>query len=82
MPATAISMPDTRRLPAVRQWLLMLLLALVVLLPSAWLLARFGGLDAVWYSFLIAEAVSIVVALLSYRYLSNNKLAAMKTENE
>ena len=36
MPATAISMPDTRRLPAVRQWLLMLLLALVVLLPSAW----------------------------------------------
>lgn len=55
---------------------------LVVLLPSAWLLARFGGLDAVWYSFLIAEAVSIVVALLSYRYLSNNKLAAMKTENE
>ena len=27
MPATAISMPDTRRLPAVRQWLLMLLLA-------------------------------------------------------
>lgn len=39
---------------------------LVLLLPAAWLLARFAGLDAVWYSFIIAESVSFVMALVFF----------------
>lgn len=39
---------------------------LVVLLPAAWLLARIS-LDAVWFSFIIAEAVSLAICLVLYR---------------
>ena len=34
---------------------------LVVLLPAAYILAKVGGLYAVWWSFPIAEAVSLVL---------------------
>lgn len=40
---------------------------LVLLLPCAWLLAKVGGLHTVWYSFPIAEAASIIMALLFLR---------------
>lgn len=39
---------------------------LVVLLPAAWLLAKIS-LDAVWWSFLAAESVSLAVCLGFYR---------------
>lgn len=42
---------------------------LFVLLPSAWLLSRLGGLNAIWWSFLIAEAVSLAVCLSLYRHV-------------
>ena len=35
---------------------------LVVLVPAAYILARVGGLDAVWWSFPIAELMSLVVS--------------------
>lgn len=38
---------------------------LVVLLPAAWLLSKIG-LDAVWWSFLIAETVSLCICLKLY----------------
>lgn len=34
---------------------------MVFLLPFAWLLARFGGLDYVWYAFIMAEVLSIMI---------------------
>lgn len=37
---------------------------LVVLLPAAWLLAQTGILDAVWWSFPIAEVASLIVSSL------------------
>ena len=41
---------------------------LVVLLPAAWLLARFtGNVYAVWWCFPIAEIVSFFISLLYYR---------------
>ena len=41
---------------------------LLVLLPVAYLLkALFGTVDAVWWCFVIAEAVSLVLCLLLYR---------------
>lgn len=36
---------------------------LVVLLPSAYLLSRLGDVNKVWYSFVIAEAVSFIAAI-------------------
>ena len=33
---------------------------LVVLLPVAFLLSRIGGLDAVWWSFPVAELMSVI----------------------
>lgn len=35
---------------------------LVVLIPAAYLLAKFGGLHMVWWSFLIAEIMSFIVS--------------------
>lgn len=40
---------------------------LVVLLPSAWLLSRIGGLNAIWWSFAIAELVSVTICLVLFR---------------
>ena len=41
---------------------------LLVLLPAAWALKEmFGTVDAVWWSFLIAEAASTVISLILYR---------------
>ena len=39
---------------------------LVVLLPSAWILSRIGGLNAIWWSFTIAEVVSLVISLIFF----------------
>ena len=36
---------------------------LVVLVPAAYLLAKFGGLHMVWWSFPIAEVMSVIVSL-------------------
>ena len=40
---------------------------LVVLIPAAWLLARTGVLTNVWFSFLIAEVVSMVLSLVFFK---------------
>ena len=40
---------------------------LIVLVPSAWMLSRIGGLNAIWWSFLIAESVSLLICLAFFR---------------
>ena len=47
---------------------------LIALLPSAYVLGKLIGLDAVWFSFPIAEIFSLAIALLMYRSLYNKKL--------
>lgn len=47
---------------------------LVFLLPAAYILSYFGGLDANWYSFLIAEAASLVYLYLSFRHVKKTIL--------
>ena len=37
---------------------------LVVLIPAAYLLAHFGGLHATWWSFPIAESMSLAVSTI------------------
>lgn len=52
---------------------------LVVLLPAAWLLSFTGSLDAVWFSFFIAEATSILLALGFFRHTYKNKIQKLDT---
>lgn len=50
---------------------------LLLLLPSAYLLAKLSGLDAVWFSFLIAEVASVTLAVVFYRGVYRNKIAKL-----
>ena len=45
-----------------------------VLLPVAWLLSKTGNVDAVWWSFPIAELFSVALCLLLYRRVDRNML--------
>lgn len=38
-----------------------------VLIPCAWLFGKLFGLDAVWYSWMVAEVVALVVSVLYFR---------------
>lgn len=45
---------------------------IIVLLPSAYILSKFWGLNAIWYSFVISEFVAVIISIPSlYFYLSN-----------
>ena len=50
---------------------------LVVLIPSAWLLARTGIVTNVWFSFLIAEVVSLVLSLIFFRKIYREVVSPM-----
>lgn len=47
---------------------------LFILLPSAFILSRVGGLDAIWWSFPIAELVAVIVCSLFLRSLYKNQI--------
>ena len=44
---------------------------LIILLPSAYILAKFGGIHAVWLSFNIAEIASLTLSLLFFKHMYN-----------
>lgn len=52
---------------------------LVLLLPSAWLLSRLFGLDAVWFSFIIAECASFVLAMIFWRREYRSKISRIES---
>ena len=43
---------------------------LFVLLPAAWLLARTGSVNNVWWAFLIAEIISVLMSLAFYAHIN------------
>lgn len=47
---------------------------LVVLVPSAFLLSYFFGLDAVWWSFPLAEVISLLLSVIFMQYIWNKKI--------
>lgn len=53
---------------------------LVFLLPSAYLLGRFVGLDALWYSFIIAETSSLALTIFFFRRVYEKKIAPLGTK--
>lgn len=54
---------------------------LVILLPTAALLAKTGNLDAVWASFVIAESISIILASSFFVHIYKNKLLKLEPHN-
>ena len=44
---------------------------LIILLPSAYILAKFGGIHAVWWSFNIAEIGSLTLSSLFFKHMYN-----------
>lgn len=48
---------------------------LVVLLPTAYFLGRFWGLDAVWYSFMLSEIIGVSTVLILFRSVMKTQLA-------
>ena len=44
---------------------------LIILLPSAYILAKIGGIHAVWWSFNIAEIGSLTLSLLFFKHMYN-----------
>ena len=52
---------------AIFSMLVSIMRQLVVLIPAAYLLAKFGGLHMVWWSFPIAEVISLAVSLMFLR---------------
>ena len=47
---------------------------LVVLLPAAFVLSRFGNLNYVWWAFPIAETVSVIMCICFARYVINTEV--------
>lgn len=54
---------------------------LVVLVPLAWLLSRFGVLSTVWWAFPIAEIMSAAVSTLFYLHLRKTLIAPMEQQS-
>ena len=47
---------------------------LVVLLPTAYVLSRLGGLDAIWWAFIVGELVSVVLCVLFLRRIYRDEI--------
>lgn len=51
---------------------------LVIILPVSYLLAKFVGLNALWFAFPISECVSTIMSLFMYRYVYNKQIKPIK----
>lgn len=51
---------------------------LVVILPAAFLLAKFIGLDAMWFSIPLAEIVSVILCTILFRRIYRNKVQTIE----
>ena len=50
---------------------------LVVLIPAAWLLSQTGNVNMVWWSFIIAELVSVVMSFALFAQLNKKIIAPL-----
>ncbi len=53
---------------------------LFALVPAAWLLSKTGVVNNVWFSFLIAEVVSIILSLIFFKKLYKEKVSTLPDE--
>ncbi|MCB6993692.1 MATE family efflux transporter [bacterium 210820-DFI.6.37] len=50
---------------------------MIGILPLAWILARAGGLPAVWYAFPIAEVIGVLYSIIAMRYIYKKEIAKL-----
>ncbi len=55
---------------------------LVGILPLAWILARIGGLDLVWWAFPLAEILGFVYCIITMRYIYKKDIAKLDNPEE
>ena len=53
---------------------------LIVLIPTAFLLSLTGNIDAVWFCFVIAEVVSLILAVTFYRKVAAKCIAPLEQD--
>ena len=53
---------------------------LIVILPLAYLFAKYFGLTAVWLAFPIAEIVSLLMGITFFRKMYREKIAPLEKE--
>lgn len=51
---------------------------LIVILPIAYILARYIGLNALWFAFPIAECVSVLMSVFMFKYVYDQHLRNLK----
>ena len=67
----------------IKRFFSFLLRLCVVVLPLAWLLSKFSnGINIMWLSFPIAEAVALVVAVVLMIKANRSKIMTMKKYSE
>lgn len=85
-PAAAISIIFSGVFQALGKGVYSLLMSivrqLVFILPAAWLLAKLAGLDAVWFSFVLAEIVALVLAIFFYYKAWQNQIRPLVAEGD
>lgn len=58
-----------------------LLRQLFLILPLAWLLSHYLGIEAVWYSFPLAEVFSLVASLVFFRWIYHKQIVPLDQPN-
>lgn len=53
---------------------------LVVLIPVAWLLSLTGNVDNVWWSFMIAECISLVLSIIFFKHVYGKHVKPLEVE--
>ncbi len=67
---------------AMYSFLMSVVRQLVFLLPLAWLLANWWGLDALWFAFPIAEVIALLMSLFFYRRVRKSTILPLYAEME
>lgn len=55
-----------------------LLRQMVILIPSIWLLSRYGGIQTAWYAMWIAEGIAVIFSVWSLRRQFNRKVRPLE----
>ena len=55
---------------------------LIVLLPSAYVLSLFGDVNLIWWSYPIAEVISLILSIVFLKYIYDRKIAPMVQDDD
>ena len=53
---------------------------LIGILPLAWILARLGGLELVWFAFPLAEILGLLYCIIAMRYVYKMDIQMLNTK--